>query len=266
MSPLEDKAGNRSPFVFLLGLSLAVPLCLVLGLLAVQVGTVGLFAPLERFGEPHFRQAVVLSLATSTLSATLAVLLAVPAAYALARWRFPGATVVDVLLDFPLVLSPVALGVCLILLLKTPPGEWLEARGLRFIFEVPGIVLAQTVVAFALASRVLKAAFAGVDPRLEQVARFLGCTRWGAFRKVTLPLVKRSLAAAFILAWARSIGEFGASVTLAGAVPGKTETLPIAIHLRMASADIPGAVSMILVLSFLSLAVLFAVRLAGGRP
>jgi molybdate transport system permease protein len=244
---------------------LAAALALVVGMLGAQVGFAGLQAPLHAFADPGIRHAVALSLVTATASAALALAVAVPAAYGLARYRFPGAAAVDLLLDIPVVLSPVAVGVSLLLLFRGGPGHWVEEHVLRFVFEVPGIVLAQLPAALALSVRVLKAAFQDVDVRYEQVARFLGCTPWGAFRKVTLPMARRGILAAFILAWARSVGEFGATVTLAGAVAGKTETIPVAIYLRMAGVDMEGAVSLMLVLSGLSLAVLLAVRLLGAR-
>jgi molybdate transport system permease protein len=238
---------------------------LVLAMLGAQLGYSGLQAPLRALGDPSIRHAIALSLGTATLSAALALVVAVPAAYGLARYRFPGAAALDLLLDVPIVLSPVAVGVSLLLLFRGTPGRWVEEHLLRFVFEVPGIVLAQLPAALALSVRVLKAAFQDVDVRFEQVARFLGCTPWGAFRKVALPMVRRGLVAAFILAWARSVGEFGATVTLAGALPGKTETIPVAIYLRLAGVDIEGAVALMLVLSALSLLVLLAVRCLGAR-
>jgi molybdate transport system permease protein len=220
---------HRGGFAALLACAVIAPLLLVLGILAAQAGYAGLFAPLRVLGNPHIGHAVGLSLATATAAALLALAAAIPAAYGLARHRFRGSGAIDVLLDVPIVLSPVALGVSLLLLLRSGPGQWVEEHLVRFVFEVPGIVLAQFTVALALSIRVLKATFEGVDVRYEQVARFLGCTAWRAFRKVSLPLARRGILAAFILAWARSIGEFGATVTLAGAVPGKTETIPVAI-------------------------------------
>jgi molybdate transport system permease protein len=248
----------------LAGAALALAAGLVAAMLASQVGYAGVRAPLRALQDPDIRHAIALSLGTATVSAGLALALAIPASYGLARYRFPGAATVDLLLDVPIVLSPVAVGVSLLLLLRGEGGRWLEERLVRFIFEVPGIVLAQLPAALALSIRVLKAAFQEIDLRYEQVARFLGCSPWGAFRKVTLPMARRGILAAFILAWARSIGEFGATVTLAGAVPGKTETIPVAIYLRLAGVDVVGAVALMLVLSALSLLVLLGVRLLGA--
>lgn len=248
----------------LVGAALILAASLVAAMLGAQIGYAGLRAPLRSLADPGIRHAIGLSLGTATTSAVLALVLAVPAAYGLARYQFRGAGALDLLLDVPIVLSPVAVGVSLLLVFRGSGGRWVEEHLLRFVFEVPGIVLAQLPAALALSVRVLKAAFQDVDVRYEQVARFLGCTPWGAFRKVTLPMARRGLLAAFILSWARSVGEFGATVTLAGAVPGKTETIPVAIYLRMASVDIVGAVALMLVLSGLSLLVLLGVRFVGA--
>jgi molybdate transport system permease protein len=255
--------GGRS-FYLVIGAALAFAVVLVLAILAVQIGYAGLLAPLKALGQASIRHTVLLSLGTSTVAALAALVVAVPAAYALARHPFPGSSIVDVLLDLPIILSPVAVGVCLLLMFRTAPGRWVELNLLRFVFEIPGIILAQFTVALALSLRVMKAAFQQVDPRYERVARFLGCTPWAAFRRVTLPLARRGILAAFVLAWARSVGEFGATVTLAGAVAGRTETIPVAIYLRLADVDIAGAVALILLLSGISLAALAAVRLLGG--
>ncbi len=255
---------NRGLFWIVVGTAVALSAGLVLGVLGAQLGYAGLLTPLLALTDASVRHAILLSLGTATLAALLALVVAVPTAYGLARRRFPGSALVDVLLDLPIVLSPVALGVSLLLLLRSPAGQWVEAHVLRFIFEVPGIVLAQFIVALALSIRVLKASFQAVDVRYEQVARFLGCSPWQAFRKVSLPLARRGLVAAYILGWARGVGEFGATVTLAGAVPGKTETIPVSIYLRMAEVDIDGAVALMLVLSALGLLALAAVRMLGG--
>lgn len=256
---------GRRLFPALLAGAVLAPLLLVGAMLVSQVGYAGLWEPLGALGRPAIRQALALSLGTATVAALLALAVGVPCAYALARHRFPGARAVDVLLDLPMVLSPVAVGVSWLLFFRSGAGQWVETHLLRFVFEVPGIVLAQFTVALAVVIRVLKAAFQEVDVRYEQVARFLGCTPWGAFRRVSLPLARRGLTAAFVLGWARALGEFGATVTLAGAVPGKTETVPVAIYLRLASVDVSGAVALMLVLSATGLLALGAVHATGER-
>jgi molybdate transport system permease protein len=221
--------------------------------------------PLAALGETDVRNAVTLSLWTSTVSALMALTVAIPSSYALARWRFRGKVVVDALLDIPIVLSPIVIGVALILVFRSVPGRWVENNLIRFVFEVPGIIAAQFVLALALQIRVLKAAFEDLDPRYEQVARFLGCTPWGAFRRVTLPMCRTSLLAAFVLGWARALGDFGATVTVAGSVRNKTETIPVAIYNNLASVRIGKALSLAILLTLIAMVVLVIVRAVAAR-
>lgn len=216
-------------------------------------------------GSKEILFAIRLSVFTATLATLAAVLLAVPAAYALSRYDFRGKSVVDTLLDLPIVLSPIALGAALMVFSNTGVGRFIEGSLVRFVFEVPGLVLAQFTVVVALATRLLKSTFDMIDPRYVSVGRVLGCTAFQAFRKVTLPLAKPGIVAAVILTWARAIGEYGASVTLAGATAMKTETLPIAIYLSFATADVEKAVAVILVLVGIAGAALLALRWVGGR-
>ena len=206
--------------------------------------------------------AVRLSVTTATIAAAISLLIAVPVAYSISRTRFPGN---DSLLDLPIVISPVALGAALLVFFNTPLGAAINNNVIRFVFSVPGIVLAQITVISALAVRLLKSTFDGIDPRYEQVARTLGCSQPEAFFRVTLPLARDGLIASAILTWARAIGEFGATVMLAGATAMKTETLPTAIFLSLASADIEKAIAVIFVLVILAVAALLVIRKLIGR-
>ena len=199
---------------------------------------------------------------SATAATLLALLLAIPTGYALARWRLPGLWLVEALLIVPVVMSPMALGVALLLIFRQAPGLWIARY---VVFEVPGIVLAQFFVAYAFAVLVIRTTFSGIDVRLEQVARFLGCTPWQAFRRVTLPLSKRGMMAAFVLGWARAMGDFGATSTIAGAVKGKTETMPVAIYLNLASVSIDRAVALSIVLTVVTVGGLILVRLLVGE-
>ncbi len=209
--------------------------------------------------------AVRLSLVAATLAATLALLLAVPAAYALSRYRFRGRELVDTVLEFPIIVSPAALGAMLLIFFNNPLGEWIQDHALRFVFSFAGIVLAQFVTVIGVAVRLLKTSFDEVPAELETVARTLGATPRHAFFTVTLPLARRGLIAAFILAWAKALGEFGATIMVAGTMAMRTETLPVAIFLRLASADIEGTVALILVLVSIGLAALYATRRLLGK-
>lgn len=239
---------------------------LVLAMLVSQVGYTGLREPLSTLGEPGVQHAIRLSLFCATIAAGLGMLFAIPSAYVLARYRFPGRNVVDALLDIPIILSPIAIGMTLLLMFRTAPGSWVETHLVRFVFEVPGIILAQFIIALALQIRVMKATFEEVNPRLEQVARYLGCGPFEAMRRVTLPLARPGLIAAFVLGWGRAIGDYGATVTVAGSVKGKTDTIPISIVLNWFAVRIETAVGLVMVLTFIALVVLLTVRyVAGGR-
>ncbi|MEZ4364925.1 MAG: ABC transporter permease subunit [Kofleriaceae bacterium] len=269
MDPARALAGvglrGRGFSAFLLaGLGLAVTTVVLIIAAQLSYGGDG-GGPLSALGEPDIRHAITLSLWTSTAAALGALVVAIPAAYALARWRFRGRVFVDALLDVPIVLSPIVIGVALILIFRSQPGRWFEANVMRIVFEVPGIVVAQFVLALALEVRVLKAAFEELSPRYEQVARLLGCSPWGAFWRVTVPMCRSSLLAAFVLGWSRALGDFGAAVTVAGSVRNKTETMPVAIYNNFASVRIEKALGLAILLTTIALVVLVMVRVLTAR-
>ena len=209
--------------------------------------------------------AIRLSLATATVATIISILIAIPVAYAISQTKFPGKDIVDSMLDLPIVISPIALGACLLVFFNTPIGAGIDDNIMKFVFAVPGIILAQFTVISALAIRLLKSTFDSIDPRYEQVGRTLGCSKPEVFLKVILPLAKDGLIASGILTWARAVGEFGATVTLVGATAMKTETLPIAIFLSLASADVEKAIAVIFVLVIIAVVALIAMRKIIGR-
>ncbi len=209
--------------------------------------------------------AVRLSLVTATVATIISMFIAVPVAYAISQTEFPGKDIVDSLLDLPIVISPIALGAVLLVFFNTPIGAGIDDNIMKFVFAVPGIVLAQITVISALAIRLLKSTFDSIDPKYEQVGRTLGCSKPEVFLRVTLPLAKNGLIASGILTWARAVGEFGATVTLAGATPLKTETLPGAIFLSLASADVEKAIAVIFVLVIIAVVALLVLRKITGR-
>ncbi len=204
---------------------------------------------------------VRLSLVAATVSTGLALLLAIPAAYALSRLSFRGREAVETILEFPIIVSPAALGAILLIFFNNPLGEWVQNNVVLFVFSFAGIVLAQFVTILGVAVRMLKTAFDGVPVELETVARTLGASPRHAFFSITLPLTRNGLIAAFILTWAKALGEFGATLMVAGTMAMRTETLPIAIFMRLASADIEGTVALILVLVSIGLTALTVARL-----
>jgi molybdate transport system permease protein len=162
---------------------------------------------------------------------------AVVLGYVFATKTFRGKVALDTALMLPLVLPPVVTGYALLVLLgrRGPLGPALDAIGLPIVFTWRGCVVASTVMAFPLAYRACRTAFEGLDPRLSSIARTLGATRLDVFRSVTLPLARHGLLAAAILAFARSVGEFGATIVLAGNVEGETRTLPVAVFQEVQS-------------------------------
>jgi len=214
--------------------------------------------------------AIALTLVTATVATALALIVCIPAAYVLSRARFPGKDIVDALINIPIALPPVALGTALLIFLtNTPPGLFIDNSIIKFVFETPGIVLAQFSVISVLTVRLMKPVFDGIDPRYEKLARTLGHTELGSFVRVTLPLAKDGVFGAAVLAWARAVGEFGATVTLAGATRFKTETLPIAMFLNLSVANLENAMAIILILLGLTVSVLLVSRkiaYRGGLP
>jgi molybdate transport system permease protein len=204
---------------------------------------------------------IVLTLFTATISTLLALAVSVPAAYALANAKFRGKNIVDALLNIPIVLPPVALGTALLIFFtNTPLGVFINTSIIHFVFEVPGIILAQFIVISALLVRLMKPVFENIDPRYTKIARTLGHTETQSFFHVTLPLAKNGIYGGTALAWARAMGEFGATVTLAGATRMKTETLSVAMYLNLSIADLEKAMAVILILIILTVPILLIVR------
>jgi len=262
--PPRGRVGEGSFRVVTLG-SLIVMVGLLILIVVSLITFVNWRVFLSTFASQEVLFAIRLSFLTATVATAIAVLFAIPTSYAISRAEFWGKSAVDTLLDIPIVVSPVALGSALLIFFNTSAGSFVEAHFVRFVFEVPGIVLAQFVVVSALAIRLMKSTFDSIGGRYEMVARTLGCSKWQAFFRVTLPIAKNGLIAATIIAWARAVGEYGATITLAGATEMKTETLPIAIYLSIASADVDKAVAVILILIGMSVGSLIALRRLTGR-
>ena len=192
-----------------------------------------------------------LSIFAATSATLISMTLAVPAAYALSRYDFRLKSLVDAVLELPLVVSPAALGAMVLIFFNNPIGSWINEKTISFVFSVSGIVLAQLITTLGISVRLMKAVLDEVPVRYEYVARSLGASPAFTFYKVVLPICRRGILSSSILTWAKAFGEFGATITIAGSIPKKTETLPIAVFMRLAAADIEGAV----VIIFISLAI-----------
>ncbi|SNR50232.1 molybdate ABC transporter permease subunit [Paracoccus sediminis] len=188
---------------------------------------------------PEGWQAVRLSLKVSLWAVAVSLPLGILVAYALARWRFPGHGLLNGLVHLPLVLPPVVTGYLLLLTFgrRGWVGQWLDGIGVVLAFRWTGAALAAAIMAFPLMVRAIRLAIDAVDPRLEQAASTLGAPRIWVFLTITLPLILPGILAGAILAFAKAIGEFGATITFVSNIPGQTQTLPSAIH---AVLQVPG--------------------------
>jgi molybdate transport system permease protein len=233
----------------------------VLGIYGVLIASLVYFfhgsAVLAALESKRVLFSILLSLVAATVATGLALLLAVPAAYALSRYRFRGREAVSAILVFPLIVSPAALGAIILIFFSNPLGEWVQAHLIQFVFAFAGIVLAQFITILGVATFFMRVAFDQVPPYYETTARTLGASPARAFFTVGLPLARRGLIASAVLAWAKAIGEFGATIMVAGTMPMRTETLPVAIFMRLSSADIEGTVALIVVLLAIGLTALY---------
>lgn len=213
--------------------------------------------------EPDDLGPLWLSLRVAALATLLVVALGLPLGYLLARGRFPGKGLLAGVLVLPLVLPPTVLGYALLLVLGRGAwlGRWLESNlGVVLVFHWSGAVLASAVAAFPLFLLPARGAIEGVDPRLEDVARLLGRREASVFLAVTLPLAWRGLAAGAVLAFARALGDFGATLMVAGNIPGRTQTTALAIYAAVEAGDLARARRLALCVSAVSVAALWLVQ------
>jgi molybdate transport system permease protein len=247
-------------------IALVVPALLAIGFLAIPL--VGLLeqAPWRHLaGElaaPQVRVALRLSLVCSLGAVAISLLLGVPLAFLLARVEFRGRNLVRALTILPMVLPPVVGGVALLLAFgrRGLAGQWLDrAFGITLPFTTMGAILAEAFVAMPFLIISTEAGLRAMDRRYEDAAATLGAGRWTTFRRVTLPLIAPSLGAGAALCWARALGEFGATITFAGNLPGTTQTMPLAVYLALQN-DPPAAIALSLVLLVVSLILLIAMR------
>ena len=211
--------------------------------------------------DPNIQDAVTLSLISCTISTILSLWVAVPLGYLLSRHQFFGRNFLDALLDIPIVLPPLVVGLSLLILFQYLPEFCRE----NVVYQVPAVVLGQFVVACAFAVRTMRATFDQIDPRREQVALTLGCNRVQAFGWVILPEIRPGLLTAATLAWARSLGAFGPLLVFAGATRGKTEVLSTSVFLELSIGNLNGAVAVSFIMIAVAIVVLVITRMWGSR-
>jgi molybdate transport system permease protein len=244
----------------------ALPAILALVVLVVPLISLILRAPWGDIGTelaaPEVRQALWLSITTSLWATALAVLFGVPLAWVLARLEFRGRALLRALIILPMVLPPVVGGVALLLAFgrRGLIGQWLDrAFGITVPFTTTAVVIAELFVAMPFLIIAVEAALRSSERGYEEAAATLGASRWLVFRRVTLPLIAPSLGAGAALCWARALGEFGATITFAGNLPGTTQTMPLAVYLALQSRP-EGAIVLSLILLAVSAGVLVLLR------
>ena len=203
--------------------------------------------------------ALFLSLQVTAVVVVLLLVIGLPVGYFLARKKFAGKFLVETLINLPLVLPPTVVGFYLLLVLGQD-GPLVRWFGVEIVFTWYAVVLAAAVMGMPLMVNAARVGLAGVEPQLENAARTLGAGEWEVFWRVTLPLARRGIAAGLLLGTIRALGEFGASMMVAGNIPGKTQTMPIAVYDAVSQGHYVEANLLVLVMSALAIAGLFTVR------
>lgn len=262
--PRSDRAsvrGRRRPPALLVVPAMIGVALFVIPLIGL-VGRAPLTALPELWRDPVVTSALRLSLITSFAAAAASTALGVPLAWLLSRVEFPGKRLVRALVTLPMVLPPVVGGAALLFALGRRGiigGPVADATGLVLPFSMAGVIVANTFVAMPFLVVTVEGALDGVDRRYEAAAATLGARPLSVLRRVTLPLIGPSIRAGMVLAWARALGEFGATITFAGNLSGRTQTLPLAVFVTLGS-DQEAAIALSLILVVVSLVVLITLR------
>ncbi len=268
-SPISRRRRSDTPFFLVMGGISASFILLIILLLVADVVFTSPGEFVDALRKPEIRAAFRLTMLTCTAAAVMSLWVATPLGYLLSRYRFPGRVLVDTLVDIPIVLPPLVLGLSLLILFHLSIGGWeLEAWlrdtvGFPVTYRWPAVVLAQFSVACAFAVRTMRVTFDQIDPRAEDVARTLGCTRSQAFMQIALPQAWRGMIAATTIAWARALGEFGPILVFAGATRMRTEVLSTTVFLELSIGQLDAAVAVSLLMVAMAVVVLLFLRILG---
>lgn len=265
-SPQSPLPKSRPDWPFFAGLAIlsSVYLLLIVAMLVADLSFTTPHHLLRALGSPEIQYSIKLSLITCTLTTLLSLWIAVPTGYLMSRYRFPGKRLMDAILDIPIVLPPLVIGLSLLILFQTSVGRAIQ-QIVPVTYAIPSIILAQFAVACAFAVRTMLVTFDQISPRCEQVALTLGCNRSQAFWRVALPEARRGVLTAATLAWARALGEFGPILIFSGATRMRTEVLPTTVFLELSIGNIEAAVAVSLIMIVAALAVLTMARVFGLR-
>ena len=258
--PIQPPIRGRPPLVVAVATVLALFLALPVLALVARGVLGGALTGLPPGGPVVV--ALGLSLATTALSLAVSVSLGLPLAMLLARGRFRGSWLVEAIVDLPIVMPPAVAGLALLLVFgrRGVLGSTLEPLGLAIPFTTVALVMAQTFVSAPFFIRSARTGIAAVDHDLEDAARVDGGSEWAVFRRITLPLAAPALAAGLVMTWARSLGEFGATIMFAGNIEGRTQTLPLVVYSEFQAGDLDSSVAAATILILAALGVLVAVR------
>ena len=271
-SPVRShRAGSDLPFLAVMGGLGGSYVLLIFAMLAADIAFTSPTHFVSALRKPEVQFAVRLTLITCTISALLSIWVATPLGYLLSRFQFRGKWLIEMAIDVPVVLPPLVIGLSLLILFHLPLGGgnlelWFQKQlGFRITYAQPAVILAQFAVACAFAVHTMRVTFDQIDPRAEQVALTLGCRRSQAFLQIVLPQAWRGLVAAFTIAWARSLGEFGPILVFAGATRMRTEVLSTTVFLELSVGQLESAVAVSLLMVLAAMAVLGIVRLLGAE-
>lgn len=262
------RPGSDIPFLTAMWGIAVMYVLLIIALLVADAGFTSLEDLKAALSDANIRSSIKLTFWTCWVTAILSVLVAVPAGYVLSRFDFPGKRLFDAIVDIPIVLPPLVIGLSLLILFNQMEifGQSIEQwLGEGVTYKVPAIVLAQFTVSCAFAVRTMRNTFDGINPRAEQVALTLGCNQSQAFWAVALPQAGRGVLAAGTLAWARALGEFGPVLVFAGATRGSTEVLATSVFLEISIGNLEGAVAVSFLMLSAAVLVLIVVRMLGNR-
>lgn len=264
LSNKKLKVKSDFPFFLIMGIVGGTYIFLILAMVAADLTFTTPGHILSVFQDKEIQYAIKLSMITCTITMLLSLLVSIPIGYIMARYEFWGKRFLDAVLDIPIVLPPLVIGLSLLIMFQTAPGRFIESH-VRITYTVYSVVIAQFMVACAFAVRTMYVTFSQINIRQEQVALSLGCNQGQAFRYVVLPQATNGILTAASLAWARALGEFGPILIFSGATRMRTEVLPTTVFLEMSVGNIEAAVAVSLIMILAGFAVLIVLRYFGGE-
>ena len=257
------RARRDWPFLLIMGIIAMTYIILIVGMLLADMTFTSVGHIFEALKSEEIQYSIKLSLISCTITMFLSLLVAIPIGYFMSRYDFPGKRLLDSILDIPIILPPLVIGLSLLILFQTPLGRFVESH-IRITYTVYSVVIAQFMVACAFAVRTMSVTFSQIDSRQEDVALTLGCSKGQAFWMILLPQAKNGILTAGSLAWARALGEFGPILIFSGATRMRTEVLPTTVFLELSVGNIEAAVAVWLIMILAGCGVLTIVRYFGS--